>query len=55
MKVLDVLEGSLLFTTQGKEPKKADQARGDDPMPKKTKPTGGPEQKHPLQGKLVGG
>ena len=32
----------------------AGQAKGNDPMPAKTKPTAGPEQKHPLQDKLVG-
>lgn len=37
-----------------KEYKKADHARGKDPMPKKSKPNKGPETKHPLQGKLVG-
>ena len=32
----------------------AGQAQGKDPMPAKTKPTAGPEQKHPLRNKLVG-
>jgi len=32
----------------------AGQAKGSDPMPKKTKPTAGPEQEHPLRNKLVG-
>ena len=32
----------------------AGQAKGKDPMPAKTKPTAGPEQKHPLRNKLVG-
>jgi hypothetical protein len=37
-----------------KEYKKADHARGKDPMPKKSKPGKGPETAHPLRGKLVG-
>jgi hypothetical protein len=36
------------------EYKHADHAKGKDPMPKKTKPSKGSEQKHPLKGKLVG-
>jgi hypothetical protein len=55
MKIIDVVEKALLKTPIGSEKTKPDQARGSDPMPKKTKPTTGPTQKHPLRGKLVGG
>ena len=55
MKIIDVVEKALLKTPIGSEKTNPDQARGSDPMPKKTKPTTGPTQKHPLRGKLVGG
>jgi len=34
--------------------KDADQVRGSEPMPNKNKPSKGPEQKHPMRGRLVG-
>lgn len=55
MKIIDIVEKALLKTPIGREKVKPDQARGNDPWPKKSKPTTGPTQKHPLRGKLVGG
>ncbi len=55
MKVFEITETALINIDVGREKKKPDQARGGVPMPKKTKPTMGPTQKHPLRGKLVGG
>ena len=44
----------LAGVTETQKTGSAGQAKGKDPMPAKTKPTAGPEQKHPLQDKLVG-
>ena len=55
MRIADIVEKALLNTPLGAEKAKSDQARGSDPWPKKSKPTTGPTQKHPLRGKLVGG
>jgi len=44
----------LAGITETQKTGSAGQAKGKDPMPAKTKPTAGPEQKHPLRNKLVG-